>query len=968
MSWDTEVLLRTADRYVLLELVLDDETLHFGHRALAEVGTYWEPWIQSMGSLQHQLDPETRRVAFSDLAVTLKNIADPETGIGYFSALLEGDTVLDGRVGNVYLAFKDASGTVFKEKMFSGLILPGDIDATTFDLSLHVPLEDRLKLLQRHATDTAFDSNLPAPVPMPVVLGTCTGASRGGPVQCIPLDLTSATKTFLVAQHAVASIGTVYRRRAGAWSTVSSGLTKVTKTADAEGHYYAKIEISSGHTDGDEYFAEVSGLMTGGYADLDGSSEYFTIASHADFSFTGDFRIELLFYRRTSSTYNYLWFKTAGGAEGVAVLLSGTEGMNIYVGGVANYISLPANSFPLLTWHHVGISYDESEAEVSVWNLNTGAQIARGSNTAQTGCTKTGTLPTTLTDGGAALSLGRNVFGGTYFDGLLGKAAAWNAEYDDGTAHLPTDTGAAAFWAFNGGPTDETGLGHTLTEVNITAADYGTTWRNPIKGTLCQNPADSLRELLMSPEGWGLSEDELDMDSFDEAATYCADAGLAAAGVWGGAIPERGGDLELADRQWELLALIARNFDHAVVPNRAGQISLKHIPTELVDPTGLVHYRQSDGDVNGTLLVIKQRPIALVNDARGIFKHAHSAEALYDKYLRAYNSVSQEFFGLTKEVQWPYRFHRDLTVLMGVIGPQLQLRSGKTREVTVTTPGLWGLQDGSDVGDVVLLSAAAVFGTFSERQILITSSSADLLQGTVTLKGLTLGDSVGAVAFSTEETEELESSLTTFVGATQNPNPDDFEDADAGAAYGAAGYLRLGHHYVTAWPGNLLNGNINWRSLLRWNLPASPWSGRTIKAVTIQLTVNSVPSLPTQIVDPPGDETYHEDDFRSGFTGGTLNIFGDDTWDGADTYNSLGGLGGYSADVGASLGSFSGGTGQKNIILDATGKQLFIDAAAGSGDGAGRDVNLCLGDFSSGDYTNAAILAAIAKAIITYTT
>jgi hypothetical protein len=614
----------------------------------------------------------------------------------------------------------------------------------------------------------------------------------------------------------------------------------------------------------------------------------------------------------------------------------------------------------------VGISFDESEAEISVWNLLTGALIARGNNTTQTGCTKTGTLPTSLTDGGAALSLGRNVFGGTYFDGMLGSAAAWNAEYDDGTVHAPDDAGAAAYWAFNGGVTDETGNGHTLTAVGTPT--YGTTWHNPIKGTLCQNPADSLRELLLSPEGWSLSSDELDMDAFDTAAAWCAAQGLAAAGVWGGAIPERGGDLESADLQWELLALIARNFDHAVVPNRSGQIALKQVPTELVSTSGLVHYRQSDGDVIGPLLVIRQRPIALVNEARAIYKHAHSAEALYDKYLRAYNATSQEFYGLTKEVQWPYRFHRDLTVLQSVLGPQVQLRSGKTREVTMTTPGLWGLQDGSGVGDVVLLTAAAVFGTFSERQILITSSSADLLAGTVTLKGLTLGDSVGAVAFSTEETAEVEAALTTFVGATQTPDPDDFDDADASQSYGSAGYLRLGHHYVTqfltpeaekVFP---YSGNINWRTLGRITLPAAIWSGRTVKAVTIQVGVNSVPSLPYG-----ANETGIL--YRSGFTGGTLNRFLDETWDGADTYNSLGGLGGYSADVGAQLGSFSGGTGVKNILLDATGKALFVDAAAGTGEGGdGEDVNLCLGDFSSGDFTNAAILSAVIKAIITYQT
>jgi hypothetical protein len=973
MGWDAEILKRTADRYVLLEMVLDDQTLHFGNRELAEDDAYWEPWILGMGQLQQALDPETRRVSFSDLSLTLKNPADQETGIGFFSALLEGDTVLDGRTANIYLAFKDAAGTVSREKIFSGLMLPGETDQKTFEMSLHVPLEDRLTLLQRHATETAFDSTLPAPVPMNAVLGTVTGASRGGPVKCIPLDLTANAERFLVAQHAVASIGNVYRLRAGAWSTVSAGLTKVTKTLDAEGRYYAALEFSSGHSDGDEYFAEVTGLTRdeANYVTFNGTTQTFSATpansphvpgrtGHA-----GAFSVEFMIQRGRTATLEVFGsvFNATGDQRAWQVLANTSNQLQFVISstgatGAGQMILtmtttlLSSTAAPYIV--RVGFPANASVTP-SVW-INGVAQATSLS----------GALQASVFVSTANFYFGRNEAGnyfqgrGYYFisaDGLHALAAGTTGHFDGSPLPNPT-----MLLPISGDAVDLTG-NNTLTVNNAPA----------FTTAVEANPAYALKALLMSAEGWGLTSAEIDCASFDTAAAWCTAQGLDAAGVWGGAIPERGGDLESADLQWELLALIARNFDHAVVPNRSGQISLKQVPTELVDPTGLVHYRQSDGDVIGPLLVIRQRPIALVNDARAIFKHAHSAEALYDKYLRAYNATSQEFYGLTKEVQWPYRFHRDLTVLQAVLGPQVQLRSGKTREVSMTTPGLWGLQDGSGVGDVVLLSAAAVFGTFSERQILITSASADLLAGTVTLKGLTLGDSVGTVAFSTEETAEVEAALTTFVGATQNPNPDDFEDADAGAAYGAAGYLRLGHHYQIL-PVDRLN--INWRALGRITLPAATWSGRTIKAVTIQVQVMSVPSLlysvhMEQYPPPPAppeewDEVY---DYRSNFTGGTLNRFMDETWDGADTFNSLGGLGGYSADVGTQLGSFSGGTGVKNIILDATGKALFVSAAAGSGEGGdGEDVNLCLGDFSSGDFTNAAILSKVIKAIITYQT
>lgn len=979
MSWSSEIVKRSADRFVCLEIELGDQVLYFCDRPLIENERYWRPALLEMTPLVRQLDPETRRVSFLDVTVTLRNDIDADTGLSLFADLLENDAVFEGSIGRVSLALQDESGVLWREVLFSGLCQPGELRESSFTLNLHVPLEDRLNLLQRHTTDTAFGSNLPAPVPMNVVLGECTGAARGGAVKCIPLDLASATKTFLVAQHRVHSIENVYRLRAGAWTEVTSGLTRTTSALDDSSHYSARIAISSGHVDGDEYYADVQGLQkfSGGYMlNLDGSSRYAWCADHADFDITGDLTFEALVRPGTLLGVQRLCCKAASfnqrswiidminsnGSIRLCGYTLGTDASEWVVRTAAGVLAAD-------TWTRIKICYDASAAEVSFYR--DGIEIARGNNTSASNCTVVGTIGTALFSGSSRLDL-FNFAGIHYWTGSVAWLGLWATESDDGSSLAPTHAAARGFWHFEQNLNDSSGGDHTLTGVAITSGDYslttadtyGTQWQ------LARNPAESFRALLTDPDCWGLADSDLDGASFAEAAAWCAARGYDSAGVWGGVIPEQAGQLECEGRQWELLALIARNFDHAIVPDRAGRIALKRIAANTVEPDGLVHYRQHYGEINGATLAIRHRPLTLVNEARGLYKHAHSSAVRYDRYLRAYNAASQQYFGITREAQWPYRFHRALTPLKAVVGPQVQLQSGRTREISMTTPGLWGLQPGSDIGDVVLVTASGVFGSFQARQVLITSVSTDLLAGTVTLRGLTLGDTIGAVAFSSEETAEVTAERSTFIGATQYPiQGDSFTEAHANSGYGNLAHLRHGHHYSTYYTVSIGYGNVNWRSILRWRLPAAEWGGRTVRAVTIQLQVLDVPSLPYDIF---------WDTYRSGWSGAALHLFNLSSastppWDETSTFNGIWSGGSY---VGDRVGpAFAGGAGSRSVILDAGGVAAFAAAAAGTGQGSGADeVNICLGEMSQGDYTSACRIASTRhstaayrpRAIITY--
>jgi hypothetical protein len=279
----------------------------------------------------------------------------------------------------------------------------------------------------------------------------------------------------------------------------------------------------------------------------------------------------------------------------------------------------------------------------------------------------------------------------------------------------------------------------------------------------------------------------------------------------------------------------------------------------------------------------------------------------------------------------------------------------------MTTPGLWGLQQGSDIGDVVLLSAAGVFGSFQARQILITGAAADLLAGTVTLTGLTLGDSLGAVAFSTEETAELVAERSTFIGATQNPiQGESFTEAAANSSYGDRAWLRHGHHYSIYYTVGTGYGNVNWRALLRWRLPAAEWNNRTVRAVTIQVQVLEVPSLLYDIF---------WETFRSGWGGAALWLHNRSSattpaWDESSTYNGIWNP----PDIGARLGpAFAGGAGSRSVVLESDGIAAFAAAASGAGQGTLQDeVNICLAEQGSGDYTNACLLASTRHATVAW--
>lgn len=473
---------------------------------------------------------------------------------------------------------------------------------------------------------------------------------------------------------------------------------------------------------------------------------------------------------------------------------------------------------------------------------------------------------------------------------------------------------------------------------------------------ICQdyekNPALTLRNILLAHDGF--SSFDIDENSILQAAKDCHENGLDLEGIHGGVIPKSSGCVDGLQDRSEILQELARNFGHNLVPLASGKVGLKKIGSSNSDEK-LVHYSSASNDFQNAFLTIQHNPLKRANEVRALLRHSHATSGNHEGYLRGYNQVSQEVFGKAEQ-QWNYSFQRDVKVLEKVLGPRISLRSGRAKMIIFSVPGFKGLQDGSDVGDVIKVTAPQTYGDFSNRKIMVTGKSVDLINGGVKFQGLTLDNQIGVVAFSSEETVVIPASESTFIGATEIPcSGNSFPYADANTSYGNLGFLMHGHHY--AYSGVCANssfgfGNVNWVSIITWQLNADDWENRTIKSIGIVLNVESIPSLRFESEGP--FQT------RSNWDGCSLHNSSKDLQSIHGSFNNYvtiadGNLDSLYKDE---IGEFAVGTGKVHIPLNSRGKESFAKASVNENYGTSR-VILLLKRFSKGDYTNAVKISSI---------
>ena len=442
------------------------------------------------------------------------------------------------------------------------------------------------------------------------------------------------------------------------------------------------------------------------------------------------------------------------------------------------------------------------------------------------------------------------------------------------------------------------GEGHKYAYVDVsTAHQAGDEYYADIdglerSGSLEENPARFLQEILTNADCWNLDSSELDTDSFDDAATVVAARWTTLTGLFGGVIGVTHGELQNPDNQWELAQTIARSFDYTLVITREGKIALKSIDTINTVSTTIPIYSQENGDMTPSLISINYQPFPQINEVRGVYKNKHSLEhsGATEGYLLGTNVASQSLFGVLIDQQWVYQFVRDPEPLQasnndagGVLNNQLLLRSGKTKYVTWTVPGLWGLQDNSDIGDAVAITVDDILGAWDQKQVRIISISADLLAGTVTLVGATIGDQVGAIEFSGENTVTLTPSEDTYV-------------------YNLAGASVLGaEDTVQHWEFRFETPQWHKRAAFRFDISSIP-GGATIESASLQFyCITAVNSRPGSAKDL------------------SLRQLNSTTWDETtSTWNAFDGSGGWNDGI------HSGGVNLAPVVFMGVGFQTFV--------------------------------------------
>ena len=952
MIIDNELLQNSdSEIYICLEINSQEGCLRFSNRPLEEEGKFWDPLIENSSLLvTREMDLDTQQISLSNVQVTLNNRLE-EDGCSYFARLMDSGLELENCLAIIYLKMRTPSGLA-EMQVFSGICSPVSMTDTCFSLEIKSSLESRLGILQRQVNDIDFPQAPDDSIGkgMNLILGESANG-KTGTVQLIPIQADGGAITLAIAQHRITSLQKLFRRRNGQYQQLLSGYNVLELDHDAKGHEIATVAVLQGHQTGDEYFADVRGFPGSGEV-LVGAGDYFS-RGYEEFvdlvNGSDPFTIELSFIAQRENVEETLisrdgqagqrgWrlFKTSGNK--IALDLSG-DGVQVATCTAQENI-LFASQVNIV---RVVVSPGES-LEI---NLNDEAATLNWN----------GQLPASIFTPDVPLYIGRGSATGDSYQGKLQYCLLARGSQPGNNYRQDALEDIISEWLFSHDGADLQGR-NPLTL-------HGSPQFNCL--THEANPALTFRHVLLCNDG--ITSYDIDETSIAEAAQLCDDLNLSGQSVHGGVIPGSPGQLNQNTDRSAILLELARNFGHNMVPQASGKIGLKRIsvPEGAADEE-MVHYSWADGQLQDAFITIDFNPLKRANEVRALLRNSHASQGNHEGYVRAYNLVSQDLYGKAEQ-QWNYSFQRDTEALEAVLTPRISLSSGRTRLISFSVPGFLGLQQGSDVGDVIRVTAPGVYGNFKAKKIMITSRTVDLINGGTEIKGLTLESSVGVVAFSSEETVIIPASASTFIGATEIPcGNKSFPDADANASYGHLDYLMHGHHYAQS--GVCVNsqygyGNINWITFFQWSFNVSAWGNRTVKNISVVINIEDHPELRCEY---EGEQLT-----RSNWNGSGIYLSNFLLSSVNKSYNSFleDAMGNINNLYSSEIGFVGNGTGEICVPLNSYGVTGFEEASKGDYKG-GNSIAVIMGINSSGDNTNALRVSSCNKhdkipyAIITY--
>jgi len=488
-----------------------------------------------------------------------------------------------------------------------------------------------------------------------------------------------------------------------------------------------------------------------------------------------------------------------------------------------------------------------------------------------------------------------------------------------------------------------------------------------VSGSLETNPATMLYTLITGSDyGWQVPTANVDSASFTAFASLCSSRGYVGSGKWGGVLPWDSG--AVLDSQ-TILKMFCQCMGAAISVNASGQITLVDGDYTQLPSSNDYEFSALVGDIGEPHSSEISYPFTPISKATVQYGKSHQ-EIPYVQNFIAENSSVDSAFDTAEDasIEYPLVFDADAAITLAT--QHMLIRSGLFKNIEVGISGYHGLEP--DIGDVVGITLPIV--GYNSKSHQVYSITDNLQSGAPVLEMVSRSDQYGSISISLEDTAEVSASLSTFIGTTDTEcSGTSFTDAAYSGSYGGLSYLRHGHHWAgstlcqASSPAQLGYNNVNWRTFFRFQLPNATWGSRTITGVSIQIQITSVPYL---------EQSYNaitkELIYNTGWNGSTIHECNHETWTGSSSWNSFDGAGtdyNPATDQGSSLGSFSNGAGTKTVALNSTGVQMFIDAAALTGQGgSGDEVNLCLVDLSNGSYTDAALISKTITALITYTT
>lgn len=301
---------------------------------------------------------------------------------------------------------------------------------------------------------------------------------------------------------------------------------------------------------------------------------------------------------------------------------------------------------------------------------------------------------------------------------------------------------------------DTDGSGNRYMFAEISSSDYAvddTWWADPVPMTsypsggltTWKNPVTAVEQMLLAFTD--VVSGDLDGSWSTAVTEYDGRSGYGT-WEWGYLLPTQPFEIDAEGRQdkgWGLVAEMLSGAGYTAYMKADGTIALALLhPWDA--PAATAHYSEKRGDFASDPQT-ERHPFGILNKADLFYAGAQAEQNEASRHFE--NATSQSTLGTFKGNMRSVGV-RGQNLADDVGTWEMWLKSGAYRLVTWECPGLLGLQDGSDIGEVVTLTHRRCYGNQEELEVLVIEVTIDPARRVTRLAGITCGDPLGTVVVS----------------------------------------------------------------------------------------------------------------------------------------------------------------------------------------------------------------------------